>query len=89
MRALLAFLSFFVWLVVPLALYGGYRLYGLPHVIWSYEYESAGGKSRWDFEGRWYESCTFVGPHGTFTVPADHGRWCGVIAFFHAKEAAQ
>lgn len=89
MRALGPGLGYFVWLVVPLALYGGFRLYGLPHVIWNYEYESASGRSRWDFEGRRYVSCTFIGPYGTFTVSADHGQWCGVVAFFHAREAAQ
>lgn len=89
MRALLAPFSYFAWVIVPLALYGGYRLYGLPHVIWSYEYESAGGRSPWDFEGRRYVNCTFVGPYGAFTVPADRGRWCGVVAFFHAKGGDQ
>ena len=89
MRTLVSGLGYLAWVVVPIALYGSYRLFGLPHVIWSYEYESASGRSPWDFQGRWYKSCTFVGPYGAFTVPADHGRWCGVIAFFHAKGEGQ
>lgn len=89
MRALLSGLSVFAWMVVPFVIYGGYHLFGLPHVIWTYQYESASGTSPWDFEGRQYISCTFVGPYGAFTVPADQGQWCGVIAFFHAKGAAQ
>lgn len=87
MRALVSGLGYFVWLVVPFVIYCGYQLFGLPHVIWSYEYETT-SRSRMDFEGRWYNACTFVGPYGAITVLADHGH-CGWIAFFHEREAVQ
>lgn len=76
--------SFFVWLIVPLLLWGGYALYGLPHAIWSYEYQGR----RHDFAGRWYTRCTFVGPYGAFTTYPTDGK-CPWLAFFKPKDAGQ
>ena len=69
-----------IWIVVPIAAYAVYGIYGLPHAIWSYRFETTGG-SRDPLAGRRYIDCTFVGPWGVFTVPADGGR-CGWVRFF-------
>lgn len=76
--------SFFVWLAVPALLFAAYRLYGLPHFIWSYDYYG----SHADWSSRHYTRCTFVGPYGRFTTHPTDGR-CGWIAFFHEKDADQ
>lgn len=78
-------LSYFIWLVVPLAIYGTYAVWGTPHAIWRYEFRDNG--SPYDpFLERYYTSCTFWGSTGMHTVPATNGR-CGYVAFF--KEAAR
>lgn len=76
--------SYFVWLVAPALLFAAYRLYGLPHVIWSYDFYG----SHADWSARRYTRCTFVGPYGEFTTYPANER-CGWIAFFHGKEADQ
>ncbi|MEX0957586.1 MAG: hypothetical protein WDZ83_20520 [Rhizobiaceae bacterium] len=69
-------LSYLVWIVVPLLLFGIYRAWGLPHVIWSYSFQ--GGAT--GFGSRHYITCSFAGPYGGFTVPATNGR-CGWVLF--------
>ena len=72
--------SYFVWIIVPLALYGIYASIGLPHVIWSYRFVDNG--SPYDPAlARYYTSCTFWGPYGLHNVAASNGH-CGYVAFF-------
>jgi len=73
-------LSFFYWVLVPIALYGGFIAIGLPHAIWSYEFID-NGRPHDPFLERHYTSCTFWGPYGVFTVSANNGR-CRLVAFF-------
>lgn len=68
-------LSYMLWIVGPLAVYGAYHTWGLPHAIWAYSY--VGGS---DFSDRRYITCTFTGPYGEFTVPASNGK-CGWVLF--------
>jgi len=35
-------LRYFMWIIVPLALYGIYTTFGLPHGIWSYSFIDEG-----------------------------------------------
>ena len=74
-------LSYFLWIIVPLALYGSYHLYGLPHVIWSYRWIDH-GQGHDPFAFRHYTECTFVGPYGAFTVYPGDGS-CGWLRFYH------
>lgn len=67
--------SYLLWLLGPIATLGAYHLYGLPHVIWSYSY--LGGQNGLP---RIYTRCTFTGPLGEFTMPAQSGR-CGWLLF--------
>lgn len=73
--------SYFVWLVVPLALFAIVRGAGLPHVIWSYEWRGPNGSSGWS--QRYYIRCTFIGPHGVFTEYPANGK-CAWVRFRRA-----
>jgi hypothetical protein len=78
--------TYFLWLIVPLALYGVYIAYGLPHGIWSYAFiDEDQGHS--PFAHRTYTRCHFIGPYGGFTVPAENGH-CGWVKFFKHDQRA-
>lgn len=72
--------AMFLWLALPAAAYVTYVVLGLPHMIWSYSFHDNGDPYD-PLAKRDYIDCTFWGPYGRFTVPADAGR-CGWIAFF-------
>jgi hypothetical protein len=74
--------SYFVWIVVPVVLYGAYAIWGLPHFIWSYEFRG----SYSDWSRRHYTRCTFVGPYGSRTTYPVDGR-CPWLLF--TKEQVQ
>lgn len=74
------FAAMFFWLIVPAAAFGAYALYGLPHLIFSYRFEDNGDPFN-PLADRHYLDCTFVGPYGSFAVPAEAGR-CGWVKFF-------
>lgn len=76
-------LSYLFWIVVPAVLFGTYGLYGLPHMIWSYDFR---GTFSDDWSNRHYTRCTFIGPFGEFTTYPNDGR-CAWLLF--AKEPDQ
>lgn len=71
--------SFFVWVLGPLAIYGLYLAFGLPHMIWQYRYLDNGTRDPLAY--RYYTDCTFWGPYGMMDVPAQNGK-CGYVRFF-------
>ncbi|CTQ58148.1 hypothetical protein [Roseibium album] len=73
-------LSLFLWIAVPVAGYGLYAGKGLPHIIFAYTFDDNGARYDLSVE-RYYRTCTFIGPNGTFTVNANSGK-CGWIKFF-------
>ncbi len=74
--------SFFIWVLMPITVYLAYLTFGLPHMIWSYEYRQVGlSSSANPFAGRYYTRCTFIGPYGSFSTPAKNGK-CSLISFF-------
>ncbi|MFA6965227.1 hypothetical protein [Bosea sp. (in: a-proteobacteria)] len=75
--------SFFIWLIVPVAIWLSVVAFGLPHVIWSYEWIGR-GRGYAGLEGRHYTRCTYVGPHGVIVAPAAEGR-CAWVRFFHSQ----
>jgi len=78
--------SYFVWIVIPVALYFGYLAYGLPHMIWSYSYRQVGPASASNpFAGRYYTRCTFIGPYGSFSTYPTNGK-CAWVRFFKKQE---
>lgn len=61
---------YFLWAALPLAGFAMMQAFGSPHVIWAYKWTG----SRYVGDGpRYYTSCTYVGPHGSFTRPASGG----------------
>lgn len=74
------FAAMFVWIVLPVAGYIAYATWGAPHFAWSYRFEDNGDPYN-PLAERHYLDCTFIGPYGGFTVPAESGR-CSWIKFF-------
>lgn len=75
---------YFIWLIVPVALFVVYALYGLPHVIWSYEWRDD-GQGYSNIHLRHYTRCTFLGPQGRIkTYPIDGN--CGWVLFYKRVE---
>lgn len=72
----LVHLSYFAWVVVPVALYGVYAAFGTPHGLWEYDYVH-----RFASDDPYHTSCTYLGATGARTVPAPDGR-CWWIVFF-------
>ena len=79
-------LSYLIWIPVLGVLWWSYASLGLPHLIWSYQYQLAGTHDRWDYAARRYTRCTFIGPTGPFTRQASNQR-CPWIAFRRAPDA--
>lgn len=72
--------AMFFWIALPVAAYMIYDAYGLPHMIFSYRFHDNGDQYN-PLAHREFIDCTFWGPYGRFTVPADAGK-CGWIEFF-------
>ena len=79
-------ISYFVWIIVPLALWVAYESFGLPHVIWSRSWIDQ-GQGMNPFAQRHYTRCLFIGPYGQFDQNAINGR-CGLVRFF-VEESSQ
>lgn len=77
--------SFFLWIVVPALMFGIYQLFGLPHVIWSYEWRPLGPNSFAEFKQRHYTRCSYLGPYGLITEYPSDGT-CGSFRFAHKAE---
>lgn len=76
-------LSYWAWVIIPALIYGGYLMVGLPHVIWSYQFTGTYS----DLSSRVYHRCTWIGPHGVVTRPANNGT-CGLIRFFKERDGS-
>ncbi|MEL7281860.1 MAG: hypothetical protein AAGK79_15990 [Pseudomonadota bacterium] len=87
MRPRLIRASFFLWIIAPLALFGAYQAFGLPHMIWSYTYRDD-GQGADPFAYRFYYTCRYVGPYGEFERHARNGK-CGWVRFFKENEGAK
>lgn len=71
---------YFIWTVVPLALFAFAGIPGDVHVIWSYEWRALGPDSGTDFSQRHYTRCTYVGAHRAITEYPTDGK-CGWLRF--------
>lgn len=65
--------QYFLWVLVPIALYAGLLQIGLPHIVWEYSFTSP-GQTMDPFAPRIYHRCSYWGPYGNFDVTARHGR---------------
>jgi hypothetical protein len=75
--------ALFFWIALPIGGYAVYSLYGLPHVIFSYSFFDNGDPHN-SLAKRFYSECSFVGPYGTFDVPASNGK-CAWVRFFKPR----
>ena len=74
--------ALFLWLLVPLGLWGAIWFYGTPHVAVSYTFHD-NGRPYDPLAHRDYVTCTWVGWEGMFTLPAEHSD-CPWVRFFRA-----
>ena len=76
--------SYFVWLLLLGGAYGASQIGGLPHLRFSYDFQTAG--NRYDpFAQRFYTRCTYWGPHGKFTIHFPANSECALFRFFTAN----
>ena len=83
MKASIFFLGFFAWAPFAAAICGAYVTYGLPHVLWEYEWREIARDTRLGRNPnaqRHYLTCTHLGPYGVFKMPAKAGE-CGWVIF--------
>lgn len=72
-------LSYFAWIVPAGLVVGAYALFGLPYVIWSYEWEH-NGHGYGEIDKRFYVRCSYLGPTGLITEYPTDGK-CGWVRF--------
>lgn len=75
MKPRLVRFSYFAWIVAPLVVYALYQAWGLPHIIFNYQYR--GEKNGPSFR---YIACSYVGPTGEFWRTAAGGK-CPLVRF--------
>jgi len=83
MKSSIFYLGFFAWLPFAATFFGGYLAYGLPHVIWAYEWRETARGTGDPYAQRHYLTCTHLGPYGAFKLSAKAGK-CGWIIFRNA-----
>lgn len=72
------FAALFLWLLVPVGLWGAVTIWGTPHAVVTYRYH---GSSYLPPADRRYIDCTYLGVWGTVTMPASQERcpWVRLI----------
>ena len=75
---------YFIWVVVPAALYLAFLAFGLPHMALSYTYRDD-GQGYDPFAYRWYLTCTYEGPYGSRKTYAANGK-CPWFRFYKKQE---
>ena len=72
--------GYFVWVLVVAAFYLAWLSFGLPHLLWSYEWRDTGdGYS--PYAKRIYTRCTWFGPYGAFTKSSPEDGKCTWLRF--------
>ncbi|WP_306260371.1 hypothetical protein [Pararhizobium sp. IMCC21322] len=74
---------YFVWVIVPIALYLAYQIYGTPYLNWSYDFYSDGGND--PFAERHYTRCTYTNFRTEITIHPGDGN-CPRIKFFNYED---
>ncbi len=67
-------MRFFLFLPIVVLAYGAFQWAGLPHPIWSYEFEA---RDSHPLSERTYHLGTFIGPYVRWTEAAENGRCAG------------
>ena len=75
---------FFIWIVVPIAIYLAFMAWGLPHFAWSYSWRDD-GQGYDPFAHRWYVSCIYIGTYGSHRYIPRDGK-CPWFRFYKKRE---
>lgn len=65
--------SYFLWVIVPVAGFMAYQAWGLPNLIFSYDFRAA-SHDPFVKGGRYYTRCTYLGYWGATTTYPTNGR---------------
>lgn len=85
MRLFFSYARYFIWIVVPVAMWAAVEFNGLPHFRWQYSWVDQ-GQGYDPFAYRHYTDCTFWGPYGTFKIYPANGK-CAWFQLFLVGEA--
>jgi len=74
-------IRYFIWILVPLALFAALQIFGAPFIRWNYSWRDD-GQGHNPYAPRWYLACTYVGVGvgGSFSVGPSDGN-CPLIRF--------
>ena len=70
--------SYFIWIILPVAVALFYLVFGLPSILFSYDFRAV---SHDPHARRHYTRCTYLGPYGAFTTFPNDGK-CGWLRFY-------
>ena len=73
-------LRFFIWVLFPIAVVVTYLVLGLPYLRASYSWRDD-GQGYDPFAKRYYLSCTYWNPAGTFTIEHPRNGDCLLFVF--------
>ena len=73
---------YFLWLIVPVAIYVSFKAYGLPHVLSSTHSRTYAGQL-----SRVYSQCNYIGPYGRFEVHFPRNGHCDFLRLFKSRGA--
>lgn len=78
--------SYFIWVIVPIALYLVYMAWGSPHIAFNYTWRND-GQGYDPFAKRWYLSCEYIGATGSHQYHPQDGK-CPWFRFYKHEERA-
>jgi len=62
---------YFIWALPAALLLASYLTYGLPYIIWSYEFRA---QTYSDLDRRYYTRCSYIGSGGLITELPTNGK---------------
>ena len=77
---------YFIWIIVPITLYAMFLVWGLPHIAFNYKWRND-GQGYDPFANRWYISCEYVGPYGSYFYRPKDGK-CPWFLFYKKQESS-
>lgn len=72
--------GYFVWLAVPFVFFVFAQGVGLPHLLWSYDWQAYDSGRYADLSRNHHTRCTYIGPRGAFTESPVNSR-CDWLRF--------
>lgn len=84
MRSWLVRPIYFVWVIVPLAGYLAFAMFGAPHLLWTRTWHFSGANQE-----RFYTRCSYVGFNSEVTVHFPTDGHCAFLRFFKHGEGGR